>query len=292
MANPNLDPVGQGQQQHEEQDEQDAAFQPRLRFPPKEEATLLAESNAHKTEGNTLFSKGTYDAAINKYDEALAVCPNYLDMPLAILRTNMAICHLNLKEWKDAAENAGKAIENLDKLEREETEAENAKKPEAGERKQAREEDDVVEVEIVSAGAAKAGPAVPDLENEAEIARRKRQEDIARLRCKALLRRGRAKRELGTWRDLEDALKDYQTLSKMTNLDSANKRIVQAQLRELPPLVEAAKQEEIGQMWGKLKDLGNGLLKPFGLSTDQFNMVKDEKSGGYSLNFSGGGAKT
>lgn len=45
----------------------------------------------------------------------------------------------------------------------------------------------------------------------------------------------------------------------------------------------------MSEMWGKLKSLGDGILKPFGLSTNNFQMVKDEKTGGYSMNFSQGG---
>lgn len=60
---------------------------------------------------------------------------------------------------------------------------------------------------------------------------------------------------------------------------------VQQSLRQLAPNLESVKQAEMGQMVNKLKDLGNGLLKPFGLSTDNFQFTKDEKSGGYSMQF-------
>ena len=44
----------------------------------------------------------------------------------------------------------------------------------------------------------------------------------------------------------------------------------------------------MGDMMGKLKELGNGILKPFGMSTEDFKMVKDEKTGGYSLSIGRG----
>jgi len=255
------------------------------KFPPEEEAELIAESNTHKAEANSLFTTGKYDAAINKYDEALAVCPSYLDYELAVLRSNIAACHLKLDEWKEAITNATTALDGLDKLEREEAKAK------AAAEKEAAKGDDEEIVEIISPGAAKAAPPIPSPENEAEVARRKRQEDIARIRAKALMRRARARSELGGWSNLEGAIEDYKKLSSMTNLTPADKKIVQSQLRLLPPRAKAAQEKETAEMWGKLKELGNGLLKPFGLSTDQFKMVKDEKTGGYSMNFEGGGGK-
>ncbi|KAI8176566.1 hypothetical protein K4K48_008718 [Colletotrichum sp. SAR 10_66] len=251
------------------------------KFSPEEEASLLAEANANKAEANALFASSKYEAAINKYDEAVAVCPNYLDYDLAVLRSNISACHLKLEQWKDAISSATAALDGLDRIEREA-----ALEQERREKERAEEED--VEEEIVSSGASKAAPAPVESDDPEEAARKKRQEDVLRIRAKALMRRARARSEEGGWQNLAGAEEDYKALSKMTNLAPADRKIVQTQLRVLPPRTKAAQEKETAEMWGKLKDLGNGILKPFGLSTDNFQMVKDEATGGYSMNFNQG----
>ncbi|KAI8199809.1 hypothetical protein K4K52_008640 [Colletotrichum sp. SAR 10_76] len=243
--------------------------------------SLLAEANANKAEANALFASSKYEAAINKYDEAVAVCPNYLDYDLAVLRSNISACHLKLEQWKDAISSATAALDGLDRIEREA-----ALEQERREKERAEEED--VEEEIVSSGASKAAPAPVGSDDPEEAARKKRQEDVLRIRAKALMRRARARSEEGGWQNLAGAEEDYKALSKMTNLAPADRKIVQTQLRVLPPRTKAAQEKETAEMWGKLKDLGNGILKPFGLSTDNFQMVKDEATGGYSMNFNQG----
>jgi hypothetical protein len=78
---------------------------------------------------------------------------------------------------------------------------------------------------------------------------------------------------------------DYKALNTMPVLPSGDQKFVRQQLGVLPAKITAAKEKEVGEMMGKLKDLGNGLLKPFGLSTDMFQFTKDEKTGGYSMAF-------
>ncbi|KAK8043058.1 hypothetical protein PG994_013541 [Apiospora phragmitis] len=236
------------------------------RFAPEEEAA-----------SNALFSSAKYENAINKYEEAASVCPHYLDYELAVLQSNIAACHLKLEQWKDAISSATKALDGLGRLDKAATE-------ELAEAEKKKAEDDDIEDEIVSSGAQNSAPAEKE-ETETELAQRKRKDDIARIRAKALMRRARARSEQGGWANLSGAEEDYKVLSAMENLSPADRKIVMTQLRVLPPKSKAAQEKEMAEMWGKLKDLGNGILKPFGLSTDNFKMDKDEKSGGYSMNF-------
>ncbi|RWA04075.1 hypothetical protein EKO27_g11033 [Xylaria grammica] len=241
--------------------------------------SLLSESNEKKSDANALFSSAKYENAIHKYEEATAICPHYLDYELAVLKSNIAACHLKLEQYKEAIQSATDSLDGLTRCEK--AALESAEEPNEDPKNET-EEDEVEE--IVSAGAQKSAPAIVE-ETDTQRAARKRQDDILRIKAKALMRRARARSELGGWSNLSGAEEDYKTLSTMANLTSADEKIVRTQLRTLPPRVKAAQEKEMSEMWGKLKDLGNGILKPFGLSTDNFQMVKDEKTGGYSMNF-------
>lgn len=95
---------------------------------------------------------------------------------------------------------------------------------------------------------------------------------------------------MNTWSDLSSAEEDYRAVSALPpdSLGAADMHTVRQQLRDLPNRTKAAQEREMGEMWGKLRQLGDGILKPFGLSTNNFQMVKDEKTGGYSVNFTQG----
>ncbi|ORY07775.1 hypothetical protein BCR34DRAFT_489167 [Clohesyomyces aquaticus] len=234
-------------------------------FPPDEESSLLTQSHAEKASANRSFTSGDYSSAIQGYEKALAICPTYLEYDIAVLRSNISACHLKLQEWKLAVESATQALEALDRSTRD---AEQAGKTDIG------------------------GGVVEEVDDEAEarieaLTRTGHTiSDVHKLRIKALLRRAKARREVGGWASLQGSLEDYQRLDKDAGaLTSMDARTVRAALRELPPRLEETKNQEMADMMGKLKQLGNGILKPFGLSTDNFQFTKDEKTGGYGMQF-------
>ncbi len=55
-------------------------------------------------------------------------------------------------------------------------------------------------------------------------------------------------------------------------------------LASLPPRIKVQQEKEKDEMLGKLKELGNGILGKFGLSTDMFKFDQQE-SGGYNMRF-------
>lgn len=248
------------------------------RFSPEEEATLLAESNSLKGSANQLFGKGSFENAIQTYDRALSSCPNYLDYELAVLRSNVAACHLKLQEWKEAVESAEKGITNLENLE---------PLPTLPKPKDSRKEGkDAVEEAN--------GDGIEEVSEEVEerIANLQKSgrtlDEVRKLQIKLLMRRAKAKAELGTWANLQGADEDYRTLLSPTMqgfLSPTDLRSVKEASKALIPRLNEAKEREMGEMMDKLKGLGNSVLGMFGMSTDNFQFVKDEKSGGYSMNF-------
>ena len=240
---------------------------------------MLSESNTQKTAANKFFTSAQYSQAIGEYDKALSCCPNYLEYEIAVLKSNIAACHLKLEDWKAAIESATSALDSLERLAPKKGTTSEKDGNEAPNDDHDKNDNDAV-VELSSTDPSL---AATQLENLTLTDQRKT--DITRIRTKTLLRRALAKSTAGGWANLQGAEEDYKTLSQSPNLSSQDRRVVQRALVELPARINVAKESEMGEMMGKLKELGNGILKPFGLSTDNFKMNKDEKTGGYSMNF-------
>ncbi|GAU94631.1 hypothetical protein RvY_06365 [Ramazzottius varieornatus] len=100
---------------------------------------------------------------------------------------------------------------------------------------------------------------------------------------KARVRRAKLNERL---ENFDEALADYKLLAER---DRTIPGVVEACIR-LPPLIEERNEKMKNEMMGKLKDLGNLVLKPFGLSTDNFKM-EPQASGGYSMKFEPGKKK-
>lgn len=95
---------------------------------------------------------------------------------------------------------------------------------------------------------------------------------------KALLRRAQTYEKM---EKLDEALADYQ---KVLELDPSSWEARQACMR-LPDEIKERNEKMKAEMMGKLKDLGNMILRPFGLSTNNFQLNQDPSTGSYSVNF-------
>lgn len=81
---------------------------------------------------------------------------------------------------------------------------------------------------------------------------------------------------------LDECMADY---NKIVELDPSSVE-ARTQIVRLKPIIDERNERLKAEMMGKLKDLGNMILKPFGLSTNNFQLQQDPNSGSYSVNFS------
>lgn len=297
-----------------------------VEVPPLKDENLdthVADSNVKKHNGNLEFGSGKYSDAIQSYEDALSdLTTTKAEFEKGVLKANIVACWVKLEEWEKAAEVAGEAMEALERADpkcagkdREEVgEGRRKRKRDGGEKGQVGEEGGSRRDGENKAGEENHGDGeqmedgepkdddeeerdIRESSDEGEVLSRRailtyhghNEEDIERMRVKVLLRRATARSRLGGWAALQGADEDYKQLEKMPQLSATDRKVVQKALKELPPRLDEAKQKEMSDMMGKLKQLGNGILKPFGLSTDNFSMVKDEKSGSYSLQFNQNG---
>lgn len=96
---------------------------------------------------------------------------------------------------------------------------------------------------------------------------------------KALVRRAKLYEETDK---LDESLADY---NRIVELDASNGE-ARAAIPRLNQKIEVRNEKLKEEMLGKLKDLGNMILRPFGLSTANFQMQQDPNTGSYSVNFS------
>ncbi|XP_053610824.1 tetratricopeptide repeat protein 1 [Plodia interpunctella] len=176
----------------------------------KQERRIIAEQL--KVAGNESYKVKDYDRSIEKYTEALKICPLQFSQLRSFLYCNRSAAKMAQQKYSSAAKDCTKAIELDDKY------------------------------------------------------------------FKAYYRRAQSYEASDK---LDESLADFK---KMLELDPSHKEALKA-ITRLPPLIEAKNEKLKTEMLGKLKDLGNMLLRPFGLSTDNFQLEQDAESKGYKINF-------
>ncbi|ORY02496.1 valyl-tRNA synthetase [Basidiobolus meristosporus CBS 931.73] len=70
----------------------------------------VQEVESYKAVGNQLFGSGEYESAVEKYNQALEICPKEKPSLLALLHGNIAACYIKLERLEDAVSACDSAL--------------------------------------------------------------------------------------------------------------------------------------------------------------------------------------
>ena len=222
--------------------------------PANEEEELSAEEieerrikcNQFKQEGNEKFKEKCLDEAINLYSKAIDLCPLSDIKERSILFNNRAAAYFH-KDGELSEQTNEEEVNEVD------------------------EKDELGETECTVKKESWLEKCVADCTTSI---------DLNPSYVKPYLKRAQANRKIGK-ENLDKALEDYEMVLK---IDPSIKESYSA-INELKVEIDKRNEELKNEMIGKLKDLGNVVLNKFGLSTDNFQMVKNPETGSYSINF-------
>jgi len=150
------------------------------------------------------------------------------------------------------------------------------------------------EVAVIHSNLAAAHLALEDGKNALSHAR-----EAVQIRpgwIKPLLREGKAFELLGSWKDLEAAIAVLEGLLEgkgeggvelETTLSGRDRVGVEGTLKRCREALHSVQKKETDEAMGKLKGLGAGFLRNFGVELGDFAMEEDGK-GGYSLQYKKG----
>ncbi|KAK9897581.1 hypothetical protein P389DRAFT_195183 [Cystobasidium minutum MCA 4210] len=251
---------------------------------PSELADLIEQAAKCKAEGNAHFTAQRNNAAMEAYREGIAILPLRKIPP---------------KEKKSAQDSGGKGKQREDPSSSDDESIKEEQQSNTQIRELADEEDEkafvaqgkisdeekqVIELRGALWNNLAAAQMRLSLYKEAATSATEALKDSPD-NIKALQRRATANEKLDTWTSLTSALEDYNYLAKLPDLPKASLPAIRQAQRTIPPRLEQRKTQETQEMMDKLKGLGNSFLGKFGMSTDNFQFVKNEETGGYSMNF-------